>query len=188
MTTLDVSEITDLIAQHGPFMLTMTGAIPTGDPTYNEWADAVTWAQNVEKSSPFWVGDLLAYGDRYGELASQVLEATEYAEQTCKNAKHVCQTIPPDRRNPNLSFSHHQEVSFLPSPAEQDAWLQKAEVEGLNREQLRIQIKAAKGIEAGQPVELWVMVRCETVEQQTQLADRMRLEGHAVKIIAKDSK
>lgn len=174
-----------LVAVHGPFQLLATEAVATGQPTYEQWQAAFEWVQKVEKASPFWVGDLLAYGDLFGEDASQVLEATEYAAKTCANAKYTCLAIPPERRNPNVSYAHHHEISPLP-PADQVVWLKKCEDEHLSREQLRIQLKAHKAQAVGQTVELWVMVRCQDIEDQTELADRMKLEGRAVVLKAKE--
>lgn len=178
----------ELVATHGPFQLTKTGAVAVGEPTYEEWQAAFEWAQNVEKASPFWIGDLLAFGDKWGEMASQVLEATDYAMQTCKNAKHTCKTIPPERRRPGVSFAHHQEIAAVKEPDEQDKWLEKCEVEDLTRDQLRVQIKAAKSAAAGKSVDLWLMVLCADVEAQEKLASRLRLEGFSVKLTAKDHK
>lgn len=183
----DVEAAADMVAQHGPFILTSSGAVPTGNPTFEEWQAAVEWAQKVEKASPFWVGDLMVYGERYGEEASQVLEPTDYAHQTVLNAKYVCKAIPPERRNPNLSFSHHQEIAALPTPVEQDAWLQKAETENLTREQLRIQLKVHKNEGTGAPAELWVQVRCNDIDQQTSLAEELRGRGFVVRLKAVDA-
>jgi hypothetical protein len=178
----------ELVATHGPFTLTKTGAVATGEPTYDEWQAAFEWAQNVEKASPFWIGDLLVYGDKFGEMASQVLDATDYAEQTCKNAKHTCKVIPPERRRPGVPFSHHQEIAAVKAPDEQDAWLEKCEVENLTRDQLRVQIKTVKSAQAGKQVDLWLHVLCNDVEAQEKLASRLRLEGFSVKMTAKDHK
>jgi hypothetical protein len=116
----------------------------------------------------------------------QVLDATQYAEQTLHNAKYVCSQIPPDRRRPNVPFSHHSEVAAL-APEDQSKWLDKCETEQLSREQLRVQLKHAKGEQTGQAVELWLMVKCSSLDDQTQLADKMRAEGRSVKATAKDA-
>lgn len=180
-------DLDGIVATHGPFQLTTTGAFPTGEPTYAEWRAAVEWCQKVEKASQFWVGDLLAYGDKYGEIASQVLEATDYAMQTCANAKYTCNAIPPERRRASVPFSHHHEIAALPTVEEQDFWLNKCEVEDLTRDQLRVQIKAAKSAEAGHAVELWLLVKCADIDDQQKLADRMKLEGRSVKLQSKES-
>jgi len=178
------SEI-DPIAEHGPYDLTKTGVFERESATYDQWQAAIMWCQDVEKASPFWVGDLLLLGDKFGEEASQVLEASGYAEQTARNTKHVCKVIPPERRRQNLSFALHQEVAAVPDVDEQEKWLDKCEQEDLTRDQLRVQMKLAKAESTGSSVELWLHVRCDSMEQQSLLADRLKLEGFLVKVDAK---
>ena len=178
------ADLGEVVAEHGPFRMTESGVIAAKTATYDEWAEAFGWAQRVEKSSQFWIGDLLAYGDRFGEEASQVLESTEYAEQSCKNAKHVCSTIPPERRKPGLGFSKHQEIAALPAEADQDYWLNKCEEENLTREALRAQIKVAQAGAEGH-VELWLTVKCHDLADQEALAEKLRLEGRSVKMHSK---
>lgn len=176
---------TEILAMHGPFRLTKTGAHPTTDDVpYAQWAEATTWVQEVEEASPFWVGDLHLYGERYGEEASQVLKATEYAESTVKNAKHTCKMFPPEKRRASVPYSHHQEIAAVNDEAEREYWLAKCEDENLTRDQLRVQIKAAKSDAAGESVDLWLHVKCTNFAQQQTLADRLRLEGFSVKLSA----
>ena len=59
---VDLEVPTELVAMHGPFELRKTSAIATRNATFEEWEAATKWAQDVEKASPFWIGDLLAYG------------------------------------------------------------------------------------------------------------------------------
>lgn len=184
----DVEEqVTDLVATHGPFVLTTTSARATRNATFEEWTSAFGWSQAVEKASPFWVGDLLAYGEhKYGEMYSQVMDNTSISYGTLANAVYVARNVQVSRRRENLPFAIHQEVAPLP-PAEQDAWLDKCEVEGLSHKQLRILIKVAKAETIGQPIELWLMVKCSSVDDQTQLADRLRREGRSVKTTTEDA-
>ena len=177
----------NLVAEHGPFMLTKTSAIASRDATFEEWDAVIKWAQDVEKASPFWIGDLLAYGEhKYGEKYSQAMDITNSSYGTLANAVYVARHVQSSRRRENLSFAVHQEVAPLP-PAEQDFWLDKCEVEGLSQKQLRIQIKVAQAESGGHPVELWLMIGCSSVDDQMQLADRLRLEGRSVKTITRDA-
>lgn len=174
-----------IVLYHNKFMLTTTGAQQIGvEPSFEEWAETVEWAQRVEKASPFWVGDLLIYGDRFGEEATQVLESTAYSEKTCANAKYTANAIPPERRRAAVPFSHHHEVASL-SAEEQDHWLQKCEAEGLTREELRVQLKAAKAEATGQTVEFWVQVRCKDLADQQKLVAQLKAEGRQVRLSAK---
>lgn len=188
MTPIALEELVDaeIVAQHGPFVMLPTSVAVTDDASYDQWADAFQWCQKVEKGSAFWVGDLLAYGDKFGEEATQVLEATEYAEKTLSNAKYTCKAIPPERRNANVPYAHHHEIAALPTEAEQDAWLKKCEAENLSRDQLRVQLKAHKAQTTGVTVELWVNVRCTDVADQTEFADQMSKAGRSFVLKAKE--
>ncbi len=111
----DVDVLGDRVATHGPFELTKTGVIVAGEPTFEEWEAAFTWAQQVEKASPFWVGDLIEYGEhRYGEKYAQALDSTTASYGTLANAAYVARNVQISRRRENLSFAVHQEVAPLP--------------------------------------------------------------------------
>jgi hypothetical protein len=141
---IDFDSDSELVATHGPFELTRTAAIPTRGATFYEWEAAFQWCQKVEKASQFWVGDLLAYGEhKYGEMYAQAMDATSHKYGTLANAAYVARRVDSSRRREHLSFGHHQEVAPLP-PQEQTEWLDKAEVQELTIQQLRIHITAPR--------------------------------------------
>jgi hypothetical protein len=180
--TVDVTDIDEdlIVAQHGPFTMTPTGIVVTSDPTLDEWNAATTWAQRTEKASPWWVADLIEYGERvFGEKYSQALDCTDYTEQALKDITYVARNVAPSRRRHDVSFSHHREVAALP-PTKQDEWLHRAWDKGLTVQALRHQIKVAKAQESGQLIELWVLVKCTDLDDQQKLAEQMKLEGRAV--------
>lgn len=173
----------NLVVTHGPFWLTTTGVVLSGEPEYDQWEETFKWVQLVEGAVQFWLGDLLAIGEsRWGEKYSQALAATGYAEQTLKNATWVAKHVPPEvRRDPEkVPFAHHAEVASLPVD-EQIMWLDKVEEEQLTRDQLRAQIKQAKAGESGEIVEFWLVVKCTDPDDMEQLAEKLRMEGRAVK-------
>lgn len=171
-----------VIAVHGPFELTATGMVVKRDATFEEWTGATEWALAVGEASPWWRSALLSYGERkYGEKYTQAVEATGLAVGTLMNEVYVANQIPPSRRREKVSFALHQEVAPL-SPEEQVKWLDKVESEGLNREELRAQIKAAKAEKEGVKVQLWVIVGCEDADDQNKLYNRMLAEGRAAKM------
>ncbi len=109
-------------------------------PEHLEFDD---WLTAIEKLKEFngrimWIlGDGLNFGERkYGEVYSQVLDATDYAYQTLRHAAAVAGKIELCRRRHNLSFSHHQEVAYL-EPEEQDRFLEAAEKHSLSKLDLR---------------------------------------------------
>ena len=185
MAILDV-DAEQIIAQHGPFIMTTTGVVMTEDPTYEEWHAAAVWAQSVEKASPFWIGDLLQYGEaHWGEKYTQAVAATGCAVGTLMNIASVAAKIPPDRRHPDLTFTHHVEVAPLSEP-EQTEWLDKAEIENWTSKELRHQIKVAKAVATGQTLELGVWAACSDVDDQQKLFDMITASGHAAKKTTKE--
>lgn len=184
MTTGEEVAAETIIAIHGPFKLTATGVClsPDREATFDEWESATTWCLAVGEASPWWRAALLSYGEhRFGEKYTQAIEATGLAVGTLMNEVYVANHIDPSRRRENVPFAMHQEVAPLP-PDQQDAWLKKVEEEGLNREELRAQIKASKAAEGNIPHQLWVIVSCVDANDQTQLYNRMLAEGRAVKM------
>jgi hypothetical protein len=96
----------------------------------------------------WWLGDWLrfgntAYGERYGPAASM----TGYDRQSLMNMVYVASRVEPSRRREKLSWSHHAEVAAF-EPAEQDAWLDRAEGDQLSvrclREAIRTQRRGVK--------------------------------------------
>lgn len=135
----------------GNFYFDKTGLTVTGSPTFEEWQNCGDFLRQAEKSVQFWIGDWLNYGEKkYGETYSQALEITDYEYDTLRKTKYVSNQIEIGRRRPNLSFSHHQEVAPL-SPYEQDKWLDRAENEGLTRNELRQEIRGSKLVEIELP-------------------------------------
>jgi hypothetical protein len=177
-----------VVATHGQFVLTKTGVLAAGSPTFDQWEAALQWCQRVEKYSPFWVGDLLAFGEsRYGETYAQAIDATEMKYGTLANAAYVAKAVTADRRRPGLEFGFHQAVAPL-LPQEQTNWLERAEAEDLTVAQLRHEIKAAKLTATGNPVDCWLSVHCANVADLSELSDRMKAEGRSVKPHIKEAK
>ena len=84
-------------------------------------------------------------GERtYGEMYSQVMDASELAYQTLANYKWVSSKVEFSRRQENLSYSHHAEVVSL-TPDLQSYWLDIAADEDLSTLALRGRIELAKG-------------------------------------------
>jgi len=89
-------------------------------------------------------GDWLTFGERkYGEMYAQALDETDYEYKTLRDAKYVAGKVGLSGRHDNLSFSHHKAVASL-APQEQKQWLDRAEDEGLTRDELRQGIKKSR--------------------------------------------
>jgi hypothetical protein len=177
-------ELDDVVAIHGACEFRRKCVVVIGNPTLDELAPTYDWVKNVHRYSGFWLGDLQLYADRFGEEASQILDETDLADKTLANARWVASQIPVSRRREGVSFSHHAEVASL-EPAQQDEWLERAQVEDLSVHELRLRIKDAKSKADGHPLEFWVMVRCNDIAEQTALANKFRMEGREAKTTVK---
>lgn len=143
MTSSHSSEVSLELANE-KFQFSPTGLAIKGQPTFEEWELCGNQLKYVEKAVRWWIGDWLNYGERrWGQMYSQALDATDFAQGTLQNMKYVTGKIESSRRNEDVSFSHHLEVASLP-PIEQDAWLDKAAKEKLPVRELRQQIKASR--------------------------------------------
>lgn len=98
----------------------------------------------------WWVGDFLLYGeDVFGEEYAQIEASLPHSMHTLENYRSVAKRIPPERRRPGLSFGVHETVAYL-EPAEREAWLNRAEVEGWKRDSLREAIRESRALPSGE--------------------------------------
>lgn len=126
-----------------PGAMTQTALYLPSTLSYEQWARTGAILRYLERGVQWWLGDWWRFGERaYGEMASQeaqdnVYEMTGRAYKTVANAAWVASRIETSRRRESLSWSHHAEVASIDDPAEQDAWLDRAEAEGWTRAELR---------------------------------------------------
>lgn len=124
------------------------GAVDLGLPdglTFEEWLEKGRTYQAIAQGALWWLGDYIRYGARYGERAAQAVTSLGFAPHTAQNAAWVAEKIPPGSRRRELSFSHHAECAALP-PDERDAWLDRAESEGMTRADLRREMGKARAL------------------------------------------
>jgi N6-adenosine-specific RNA methylase IME4 len=135
----------DLAYDHGTYTLTSTACLITGRPTFDEHAAAGNFIKRAHRCSGFWLADWLRYGDErhdWNDRIAQIVDATGLSEKTVKNVRAVG-AIEQSRRRDGVEFSLHEVVAAL-EPNEQTAWLEAAEREGWNRQELRMNIRAAR--------------------------------------------
>ncbi len=119
------------------FRLEERGLTPVGTPTREQWSECLDYLMHLEKHIHFWIGDLLAYGERrWGEMYSEMIERTGYEPRTLRTLKWVASSVDVSRRREGLSFAHHQEAAGL-SPEQQDVILDLSERGGWTREMVR---------------------------------------------------
>ncbi len=116
------------------------------DTTYEQWLEIGQNLMQATQNIMWWLGDWWNFGDRkYGELAAQALNM-EIPYNTFSKASYVANKIPLERRNPELSWTHHSEVASLDSGLQQQ-YLEKAIDENLSVKALRSIIKKQKVLE-----------------------------------------
>jgi N6-adenosine-specific RNA methylase IME4 len=117
-----------------------------GRPAPEQWMKAILFAEAVEDSAAYWVGDLVRYAeDRadWEEQRSQIMAATGLAKHTLENYASICRRVEDHERKLAPSVKHSDAVAALPRP-EQTKWLTKARDEGLTERELRVEIRASK--------------------------------------------
>lgn len=118
-----------------------TGLQLPEDLTREQWEVVANTIQQMIISAPWWIGDVLVYGQRYGEEMWQAIKERGGADyERLRKYMWVSERVPFGTRVPALKWSHHREVADL-EPDEQKAWLQRAQDERLAVNELRLAIK-----------------------------------------------
>lgn len=133
----------------GKFTFTPTGVDITGKPDLPEYEGAWDFATRAHQYSGFWLADLLRYGESrkdWAERLQQVHDHTGLSTKTLMNVRAVGAIDKSRRREGHgVEFHHHVEVAGL-EPHEQVQFLEKVQVEGWNRRELRQHIRASKRV------------------------------------------
>lgn len=110
--------------------------------SFDEWRDALHMADLIQRASPWWTVDLMAYGAaRFGEAHSQALPTAEddptgERQARIKQAAWMATKYPTaSTRVPSLSYTHHRAVAEL-EPLERQALLREAAEQQLSTRQL----------------------------------------------------
>lgn len=129
----------------GCYTLGPTGLTVNGHPSAEEHEGVGEFIQRAHRASGFWLADWLRYGESRKDWQAkieQVAHLTGISEKRAKNIRSVG-AIEQSRRREGVEFGLHEEVAGL-TPDEQSEWLERAEEEGWDRRELRLNIRAAK--------------------------------------------
>jgi hypothetical protein len=111
---------------------------------FEEWQSRLLSLEKLTTSLPWWIGDLLQYGEgHFGEKYTQALPDLPYKQEYLYQCHYLARLFPKERRHAGLSWSHHVCVMSL-SATQQDAMLYQAETEGWTVRDLRAQVKMTK--------------------------------------------
>lgn len=120
----------------GGLHLGADGLTVHGKPDFDDFRDAVKFADYAEKQAPFWKADLIEYGHSradWAEQLSQVIDAEGLGltKESADTYRAVSRAYPHEERVEGLHFGHHQAAMTLP-PADRRAVLEKAKRDALS--------------------------------------------------------
>lgn len=173
------------LGQH--FQITPQGLAVNGAPSFDAFEALGETLRTLEKSIQFAVGDFFREVEaRFGERASQLLDATAWSEQTIRTYRWTAKNVAPQtRRMDVLTYSHHQVVAKL-APAAQKRWLDRA-AEGEERQGVQEPWTVShlqKAIKAGADpvITAWYVVTgCDTEAKRDELQKELERRGFQCK-------
>jgi hypothetical protein len=96
----------------------------------DEWLFVARALGAMTRGHQWWVGDVLVYGERYGEdVFSQAAEELGLEPHTLTNWRWVASAVKPSRRRDDLTWSHHAEVARLGPKAQRDTLARAAKLD-----------------------------------------------------------
>lgn len=116
------------------------------DLAIEDWEEIGGTLQQMEKSVGWWIGDWWRHGvHKWGQMASQgakdhLRDRTGHAYDTIRHAAKTAAAFPPERRNPDVSYTHHVEASSLP-PEDADDLMKIAAEAGMSKLVFRQAVK-----------------------------------------------
>jgi hypothetical protein len=132
------------VAAHARTKTTAVAWLAHARLTLDEWQGYGSRLGTVSKSTNWWLGDWVRFGQRqYDQRYREAAKVTGYDEQTLMNFAYVAGRYDVSRRREALSWSHHAELAPFDAPT-QDLWLDHAMLRGLSIRQLRGAVRQAR--------------------------------------------
>lgn len=146
----------NLIPADYPLQLTDLGLTFSEDLSFEQWADVGRKIGQVARTSLFWVGDWLNYGqDRWNggnrfekmpddqrQRYEDAMKMTGLELATLQKASYVARQIPLPDRCADLTFSHHRLIARVKDDSKRKEWLKKTEDAQLSTRRLRASLNA----------------------------------------------
>lgn len=117
---------------------------------FNEWREMGEKLVRMADSSSWWIGDWLAYGDRYRRDYTVAMQQLDRTYEALRKCAYVSSHVPVGNRFPDLSWTHHLIVAPL-DPGQQRYWLAEALRHGWSKRELEQQIAERRGTVARPP-------------------------------------
>jgi hypothetical protein len=148
--------VNNLIPADYPLQLTDLGLTFSEDLSFEQWADVGRKIGQVARTSLFWVGDWLNYGqDRWNggnrfekmpddqrQRYEDAMKMTGLELATLQKASYVARQIPLSDRCADLTFSHHRLIARVKDDSKRREWLKKTEDAQLSTRRLRASLNA----------------------------------------------
>jgi hypothetical protein len=138
---IQLKQNNDIIYQG--FTLSGNGLYSIGDPSFKQWEQAGEFIKRSHEAVQFWRGDWLNFGEEHFDQWTQHFDESELSAETLRKEKWVAKRIPLERRRPQLSWSHHEEVADLEAE-EQNEMLDLAEKHSLSVHKFRTAVRRFK--------------------------------------------
>lgn len=137
-----ISELVRSLEEAGA--LTPTRLKLPAEIDYEQYEALGNWIGVVGNAAKWWLSDWLVFGvGAFGDRMEQAAKQTGRSPGTLENYARVGAAVPPSRRRPKLTYTHHAEVASLP-PREQTDWLKRAEVCQWGSDVLRAELRAER--------------------------------------------
>jgi hypothetical protein len=120
----------------------------TSSLTYEGWLEIGSALGDVARCSGWMIGDWILHGQAsYGRKYALALDVTGLDYKSLRNYASLAGRFELSRRRDTLSIGHHEAVASLPVD-KQEYWLDRAERDGMSRQQLRHAVRASADIAA----------------------------------------
>jgi hypothetical protein len=154
------------------YSLTPVGIESLSGMSIDQWQELGNILARFESGIQWLIGDWLAYGEgrsaEWGEKYAEAMAQTGLAYSTCAKYKTISTKVNFFLRRKELTFSHHEVVSALPTD-QQEYWLQEAVDQGMSVARLRTTIQ--RGVEGDKPA----LVIKRSADTLTRQRERIRL-------------
>jgi hypothetical protein len=100
---------------YSSFVLTGTGLVPIGTPSFEEWEEVGHFLKKATTACALWLGDWINYGQaKFGEKYLLAIARTGLDYGTLRNASYTARRIDLSDRSDKLGYKHHEIVASLP--------------------------------------------------------------------------
>ena len=136
--------MTDIAVQSAVVEYQSNALVFLEKPSWEQAESLVNTLMTMEAAVNHWIGDAVIYFEAvFPDVYPQLFP--EHAAKSLANMRWVSSKIEQSRRRETLSWSHHEAVSGLDRPEDQDEVLETAELNNMTVSETRKMVRAMKG-------------------------------------------